>query len=298
MSQAINPTMRLAAVLGWPIGHSRSPQIMNAAFAALGIDALLVAIGVPPDGLAAAVAGLRSQRALGASVTIPHKLAVIALCDEISDAARAIGAVNCLQFAGEQLIGHNTDEGGFTDGLVASGWPKAAIASGGSRVNGPSRTGGPSRAVVLGAGGAARAVTYALRGAHEVDVIARRPNDVVWTAARPWTELELRDRFEHADLVIDCTSLGLGGPDEIAVTNALPLDALPPEAWVATLVYHRSTRLLERARELGHPTLDGRPMLVHQAARAFTIWTGQAAPIAIMTAALDDALGATSSLGS
>jgi shikimate dehydrogenase len=283
----VNPTTRLAAVLGWPIAHSRSPQIMNAAFSALGIDAVLVAIGVPPEGLATAVAGLRAQHALGASVTIPHKLAVVALCDEVSEAARTIGAVNCLQFTEDRLIGHNTDESGFIDGLIASGWPKAAIGGG------VSRAGGAARAVVLGAGGAARAVAYALRGAREVDVIARRPNEVVWTAARPWTEAELRDRFEHADLVVDCTSLGLGGPDEALVTDALPLDALPPAAWVATLVYHRPTRLLERARELGHETLDGRAMLVHQAARAFAIWTGQPAPIAIMTRALDDDLRST-----
>ena len=287
MTLAMNPSTRLTAVLGWPIGHSRSPKIMNAAFAALGIDAMLVAIGVPPDGLATAVAGLRAQRALGASVTIPHKLAVVALCDEISDAARTIGAVNCLQFVDDRLIGHNTDADGFSDGLIAAGWPEASIHGGTARAR------GSSRAVLLGAGGAARAVAHGLRGAADVDVIARRPDDVAWVAARPWTALELRERFAHADLVVDCTSLGLGGPDEITVTDALPLDALPPAAWVATLVYHRSTRLVERARALGHPTLDGRAMLVHQAARAFAIWTGRPAPIDVMTRALDDDLRGT-----
>lgn len=270
-----NPTTRLAAVLGWPISHSRSPQIMNAAFSALGIDAVLVAIGVQPAGLAAAVAGLRAQGALGASVTIPHKLAVVALCDEVSAAATTIGAVNCLHIDGERLIGHNTDEGGFIDGLHAAGFAPRQ-----------------PRAVLLGSGGAARAVAYALR-AGAVEIIARRPDDVTWTTARPWTEDQLRESFSRADLVVDCTSLGLGGPDEVAVTDALPLAALRPEAWVATLVYHRSTRLLERAAGLGHPTLDGRAMLVHQAARAFAIWTGRAAPIAVMTRALDDDLRGT-----
>jgi shikimate dehydrogenase len=271
----VNPTTRLAAVLGWPIAHSRSPQIMNAAFSALGIDAVLVAIGVPPDGLAAAVAGLRAQQALGASVTIPHKLAVVPLCDEISDAAKTIGAVNCLHIDGPRLIGHNTDEGGFIDGLHAAGFAPRQ-----------------PRTVVLGAGGAARAVAYAMREG-SVDVFARRPDEVTWTAARPWTEDELRASFARADLVVDCTSLGLGGPDEHPVTDALPLDALPAEAWVSTLVYHRATRLLARARELGHPTLDGRAMLVHQAARAFTIWTGHPAPIEVMARALDDDLRAS-----
>lgn len=268
----MNPTTRLAAVLGWPIGHSRSPQIMNAAFSALGIDAVLVAIGVPPEGLAAVVAGLRAQHALGASVTIPHKLAVVGMCDEVSEAARTIGAVNCLHIDGDRLIGHNTDEGGFIDGLYAAGFAPRQ-----------------PRAVLLGSGGAARAVAYALR-AGSVEVIARRPEDVTWTTALPWTDDQLRASFAGADLVVDCTSLGLGHHDEIPVTDALPLDVLPPAAWVATLVYHRTPRLLERARELGYPTIDGRAMLVHQAARAFTIWTGQAAPIAVMTRALDDDL--------
>jgi len=271
----VNPGTRLAAVLGWPITHSRSPQIMNAAFAALSIDAVLVAIGVPPEGLTAAVAGLRAQHALGASVTIPHKLAALALCDEVTPAASTIGAVNCLHIDGERLIGHNTDAAGFTDSLDAAGFPWKA-----------------PRVVLLGAGGAARAVAYAMRhGA--VEVIARRPEEATWIDARPWTAEALRTAFGHADLVVDCTSLGLGGPDELAVTDALPFDVLAPAAWVASLVYHRPTRLLERARETGHPAVDGRGMLVHQAARAFTIWTGRPAPIDVMTRALDDDLRGT-----
>ena len=181
----MNPTTRLAAVLGWPIGHSRSPQIMNAAFSELGIDAVLVPIGVPPEGLAAAVSGLRAQQALGASVTIPHKLAVVALCDEISDAAITIGAVNCLHIDGARLIGHNTDEGGFIDGLHAAGFAPRQ-----------------PRVIVLGAGGAARAVAYAMRSG-SVEVFARRPEDVMWTTARPWIEDELRTSFARADLVVD-----------------------------------------------------------------------------------------------
>jgi shikimate dehydrogenase len=273
---AIRGTTRLAAVLGWPVEHSRSPQIMNAAFAASGIDAVLVPIGVPPDGLGAAVAGLRAMQALGASVTIPHKLAVAALCDELSPAAKAIGAVNCLHIDGDQLIGHNTDEGGFSDGLVAAGF----------QIRG-------TRTVILGAGGAARAVAYGMRGGRAIEVIARRPSEVTWAPAWPWDDEHLRDCFRRADLVVDCTSIGLGGADELTATDALPLDALPAKAWVSTLVYHRETRLLERARERGHSTVDGKRMLAHQAARAFTIWTGLPAPIEVMTRALDDDLRGT-----
>lgn len=272
----IRGTTRVAYVLGWPVDHSRSPQLLNAAFAAADVDAVLVPLGVPPDGLAAAVAGLRATRALGASVTIPHKLAVASLCDELSPTARAIGAVNCLELAGDRLIGHNTDAGGFLDGLVAAGFD----------VRG-------KRCVLLGAGGAARAVAYGLRGARAIEVIARRPDDVAWATAWPWTDEHLTSAFGRADLVVDCTPIGLGRPgaaDEDAVTLRLPLDALRPDAWVATLIYHRVTRLLERARARGLRTLDGRAMLVHQGARAFQLWTGQPAQVDVMTRALDDDL--------
>lgn len=268
----ITGTTRIAAVLGWPVEHSRSPAMLNAAFTADQIDAVMVPIAVQPDGLAAVVAGLRAASALGASVTIPHKLAVAKLCDELSAEAKAVGAVNCLQI-GEQLIGHNTDCDGFLDALGA-----AAFELRGKRV------------ILLGAGGAARAVAYGVRGGRAVEVIARRPADIGWAQAWPWTEENLRDCFARADLVVDCTSACMDPTTDAAFTESLPLDALPTGAWVATLVYHRPTNLLERATSLGHSTLDGRAMLVHQGARAFTIWTGMPAPVAVMTRALDQSL--------
>jgi len=273
---AISGTTRLAGVIGWPVEHSRSPQILNAAFEIAGIDAVLVPIGVPPPGLAPVIAGLRALRALGASVTLPHKLAAAALCDELTPAAGAIGAANCLHFDDGRLIGHNTDESGFADGLRAAGFERP-----------------DARAVLLGAGGTARAVAYALR-AGRVEVIARRPEQVVWTLARQWSPEALRESFASADLVVDCTQVGLSGNDaEQEFVDQLPLDALRPEAWVASLVYHRQTLLVERAGARGHSTLDGRVMLVHQAARAFTIWTGMPAPIDAMTRALADSLRGT-----
>ena len=108
----ISGKTRVAAVLGWPVEHSRSPAMLNAAFAVDQIDAVLVPIGVPPESLATIVGALRAMHApqvLGASVTLPHKVAVAALCDELSPAARATGAVNCLQFVDDRLVGHNTD---------------------------------------------------------------------------------------------------------------------------------------------------------------------------------------------
>ena len=119
----ISGTTKLAAVLGWPIEHTRSPAMLNAAFIADRVDAVLVPIGVTPEELPAAVAGLRAMKAIGASVTLPHKLAVARLCDELSPAAKAIGAVNCLELARDdgRLIGHNTDCDGFLDALTAAG---------------------------------------------------------------------------------------------------------------------------------------------------------------------------------
>jgi len=245
--------------------------MLNAAFSAQHIDAVLVPIGVPPEKLTAVVGGLRAMRAFGASVTVPHKLAVAALCDELAPQAKAIGAVNCLAFNDDRIVGHNTDCDGFTDGVIAAGCELRG-----------------KRAIVLGGGGAARAVAYGLRAARAVEIVARRSVD--WAKAWPWTDENLRDCFARADLVVDCTSAGLAPQSDADLTDSLPLDNLPTGAWVATLVYHRKTKLLERASSLGHSTLDGKAMLVHQGARAFEIWTGTAAPIDIMARALDASL--------
>jgi shikimate dehydrogenase len=272
---SITGTTRVAAVLGWPVEHSCSPILLNAAFAAARVDAVLVPVGVPPDGLSAVIAGLRAMRMLGASVTVPHKLGVAEHCDVLSPAAREIGAVNCLALEGSRLVGHNTDAPGFADALAAAGFDARG-----------------KRCVLLGAGGAARAVAHALTAA-QLDVIARRPEDTTWTRAQPWRSDVLTAAFARADLVVDCTPAGLAAASDAAFVDALPLEALPESAWIATLVYHRRTSLLERARTRGHSTLDGRGMLVHQGARAFEIWTGLPAPLAVMRRALDEALDRT-----
>jgi shikimate dehydrogenase len=272
----IRGTTRVAAVIGWPVEHSRSPQMFEAAFAAAGLDAVMIPIGVPAEAFAQVIGALRAMRALGACVTLPHKLAAAALCDELTGAARAIGAVNCLHIAGDRLVGHNTDCHGFSDALAAAGLAPRGLGC-----------------VLLGAGGAARAVAHGLElaGAGPIDVIARAPERVTWTAARGWTADELRAAFARADLVVDTTPVGLAdSAADLAAVDALPLDALRPGAWVATLVYHRRTRLLERAAAHGHPTLDGRGMLVHQGARAYAIFTGAPPPVEAMQRALDAAL--------
>ena len=250
---------RRAFVIGWPIEHSRSPAMMNPALRALGVDAAMERLAVHPDELARIRGELRTDPPLGVSVTIPHKEAVVALCDERSAEVDAIGAANCLEFRDGTVIAHNTDAGGFVDSLGFS----------------------PHHAVLLGAGGAARAVAYGLSGSH-VDVVARRPAS--WCASHAWSELP--HLLARADLLVDCTSVGLDSTAELDV----PLHALPKDATVATLIYHQRTKLLERASALGYSTLDGRGMLVHQGARALAIWTGKPAPIEVMSRALDDSL--------
>lgn len=274
----IRGSTRVAAVIGWPVEHSRSPQMFEAAFAAAAMDAVMIPIGVPPESLATIVDALRAMRALGASVTLPHKLAAVALCDELSPDAKAIGAVNCLRLYGAHVMGHNTDCHGFTDGLVAAGFDPEG-----------------KRCVILGAGGAARAVAYGLRSANAaaIDVIARRPQRVAWTTARPWTPVELRGSFARADLVVDATPMGLAEDGDAATVETLPLGDLRAGGWVSSLVYHQRPLLLERAAARGHSTVDGRGMLVHQGARAFAFWTGAAPPIQAMQRALNAALDGT-----
>ncbi|MEZ4361452.1 MAG: hypothetical protein R3B48_14795 [Kofleriaceae bacterium] len=272
------PALRAAYVLGYPIQHSLSPTLYNAAFAELRIAAHMTALAVEPARLSETLTGLRGTRFLGASVTLPHKESTAALCDELSSAARTIGAVNCLEIEGKRLIGHNTDADGFSDALAEAG-----VSLKGKRV------------ALLGAGGAARAVAYGAREARAIEVIARRSHDVRWAVTWPWNEETLLEVFARADVVVDCTSTGLSAEGEEAFVELLPLAALRRGSTVMSLVYHRQPLLLARAAALGLATLDGLSMLLHQGARSFKIWTQQEAPVQIMLDALLGALPGRSS---
>jgi shikimate dehydrogenase len=264
----VGASTRLAAVLGWPVAHTRSPLMHNAAFAALGVDAVFVALPAAPPDLAAVVRGLAAVGALGASVTVPHKHAVIGLCDHVEPPADRVGAVNCLAFEGGAVVGHNTDAGGFVDGLRADGIDPAG-----------------RRAVVLGGGGAARAVATGLVDAGAtVIVVARRPQAITWCRAHPWTALA--GELERAELLVDATSAALDDAGDRALAEQVPLVSLPDGAAVASLIYHRRPELLRRAADRGLITADGLPMLLYQGARAFSIWTGRPAPIEVMRTAL------------
>lgn len=276
---------RVYGLLGWPVAHSRSPAMLNAAFSATGFDGTYVRFPVEPHDLADAVRGLRALGVAGANITVPHKSAVLALLDSVDDEARGIGAVNTIvRLAhapgreGALLHGANTDVGGLVRALEEAG----AVLSG-------------SRALVLGAGGAARAAVYGLAraGAH-VTVAARRAE-----AARSLCgdvlalsdAAALREALARADLVVQATSATMHAGDDRAArafVDALPLDALRPGALVTDLVYApRDTALLVAARTHGARTLDGTAMLLHQGALAFELWTGLRAPLDVMRAALD-----------
>ena len=264
-------------VLGWPVAHSRSPAMHNAALAALGMhDWRYQRLPVPPALFAETTRALGSAGFLGANVTIPHKHAALLLATEASPAAREIGAANTLSFAADgTIMAANTDAPGVIAAL--------------ERV-----TGMPAhpRALVLGAGGSARAVVWALReaGASEVSVWNRTP-ERARTLAR---ELGVRATAapEPADLLVNCTSVGLQASPgvERSATEAealnqlgLTFDQVGSYSYVVDLVYRSgSTQLLAAARAHGARTVDGLEVLVAQGALSFELWTGRTAPLELM----------------
>lgn len=265
---------RLACVLGHPASHSASPALFSAAFAASGIDARYLAFDVPAKDLTEAVSALRLFGTLGASITAPHKQSVLALCDEVDARARSVGAVNTLVIGDDRRItGHNTDIAGFSDALQ-----EVAPDARGS-------------AVVLGAGGASRAVVCALeeRG-FSCAVVARRMKQAEELAplgarAVAWTANVLEEELAQAAVLVDATSAELDAEPQWPST--IPVERLPQGATVASLVYHRDPVLLKTARSRGLRTMDGKRMLVLQAAHAFFLMTGQPAPVSVMAAAVE-----------
>jgi shikimate dehydrogenase len=276
-------------VLGWPVAHSRSPALHNAAFASLGMDGWRYqALPVPPALFAETTRALGQSGFVGANVTIPHKRAALALADGASQAASAIGAANTLTFAPDGTIAaENTD----APGLIAA-------------LEQPPRG---MRALVLGAGGSARAAAWALReaGASEVSVWNRTPERAEALAR----DLGVRavKKARSADLLVNCTSVGLerlGEPpptamvgvepsaSELAELNQLGLtfDQVGEYSYVVDMVYRTgSTPLLAAARRHGRRTLDGLEILVAQGALSFELWTGRRAPLDVMRRSVREA---------
>ena len=266
------PAHTRLGVLGWPVAHSRSPQIQNAALAAVGLDSWRYQLlPVPPELLAETVTALAPAGFRGVNVTIPHKEAALGLASSASARARAIGAANTLTFGdgSAEIEADNTDAPALIDAL-----PFAADGK---------------NALVLGAGGSARAAVWALldAGAGKVWVWNR-------TAERARNLADelgatVAETAEPADILINCTSVGLDGGD--ATFKALPLvaDDLRRYECVIDLVYtHSETPLIRAARERGLKTVEGLELLVRQGALSFERFTGRQAPLEVMRAAAVD----------
>ena len=267
----IGGATRVAGIIGWPVEHSLSPAMHNAAFAALGLDWVYVAFPVHPDRVPEAVRGLAAAGCAGLNVTIPHKGAVIAVCSSVSPAVEAIGAANTLVPDGQ---------GGFrADNTDAAGFARALDEQAPMRLDG-------AEVLVIGAGGAARAVVFALRerGAR-VRVSNRTPERAAELGEPvPFTREALDAAAARSALVVNTTSLGLHGPD---VPPELPLSGIGVGQVVADIVYRPGgTPWLAAAAARGARPVDGLGMLLHQGAAAFEQWTGQAPPVAVMREAL------------
>jgi shikimate dehydrogenase len=261
--------MPLAGVLGWPVAHSRSPVMHEAGYAALGLsDWRYQLLPVPPELFAETVRALPGAGFAGANVTIPHKQAALALADAATPSARAIGAANTLTFAaaGARIEAENTDAPGFLDAL-------------------PRDPAGAS-ALVLGAGGSARAVVWALRDAGAADVM-------VWNRTPARAErlcAELGGRAvatpAPADLLVNTTSVGLRAGQDPFKELPLTADDLRGYLCLVDLAYAtRPTALTTAARAAGVEVVDGLDVLVRQGARSFERWTGRAAPLDVLRAA-------------
>jgi shikimate dehydrogenase len=266
----------LAGIIGYPLGHSVSPAFQQAALDHHGMDARYEAWVTPPEELAGRLHSLRGPDMLGASVTVPHKEAVIRYLDRLTPEARRTGAVNTIVHTDGGLEGHNTDMPGFL---------RALREDGGLEPSG-------RRALLLGAGGAARAVAFALVGQGIAGLsIANRTveraqslvSDLDTSIATAMTlDAAALSAPDGWDLVVNCTTLGMlhsAGESE----TPIPANVIPPDALVCDLVYNpQETPLLRAAAQAGARTLGGLPMLVYQGAEAFRLWTGREPPIDVM----------------
>jgi len=270
-------------LIGHPVAHSLSGAMQQAAFDSLGIDATYELWDRTPIMLAAAIEELRGEDMLGANVTIPHKERVAPMVDRQTDDAHITGAVNTITREGRRLIGHNTDVPGF----------KVAL----DRLVGKQKM--PRQAVVLGAGGGARAVVYGLitEGFQRIVVFNRhlhRAEGLVKHFGRSAAHMELRAMPWHASIIeselaktrvlVNATSIGLTNEED----SPIPAEALHGDLLVLDLIYAR-TKLLRDAAAAGATVADGELMLLHQGAAAFTLWTGQPAPLELMQQKLAEA---------
>ena len=282
----INGATKIVGVLGWPVSHSLSPAMHNAAFAALQLNWVYIPLPLAPEHIGSAVSSLQALNFVGANVTIPHKQGVMRYLDQIDAGARAIGAVNTIVVRPDGVYGYNTDEFGFLQSLLEAGFdPQGA------------------RCLVLGAGGAARATAFSLanagasaiavynrtveRAAFLVDDLHAMFNQTKFSF-ESLSNQSLEAAGQSFDLVVNTTSVGMTPRSE---TTPWPEDIPLPQAVICDLVYNPpKTHFLSQAEASGLKTIDGVGMLVHQGARAFEIWTEQRPPTDLMRRIVVDGL--------
>jgi shikimate dehydrogenase len=273
----ISGSTRILGVIGHPVAHTASPAMHNAAIAALGLDYAYMAFHVEPECLHEAIAGMRALEIAGLNVTVPHKQEVMQCVDEVSKEAVVIGAVNTIANRDGRLVGYNTDAFGFIESLKRDGGMETL----------------PAQVALLGAGGAARAILYALLERPEVERVLLL-NRTVAKAEALAADLDQNDTVEvgsmadsgiaDAGLVINSTSVGMHpneGESPLVDASLLHADML-----VADIVYKpQKTRLMEEAEAVGAKSINGLGMLAWQGARSFEIWTGIMPPVDRMIAA-------------
>ncbi len=272
-------TSRLYGILGHPLAHSLSPAMQNAAFAAAGIDALYVPIAVSPDRIRAALRGLKFSGFSGFNVTVPYKQTVLPFLDRVSPSARAAGAVNTIVADPKtgRWTGHNTDVYGFLELLV-----RARISFAGKRI------------LLLGAGGAARAVLSAI-ASRSGSIMIRNRTPLRAVRLRALQPSPIRQKIHIIrndanlaasgpfDLIINSTSVGLKSRDRLD----LPSHVFDGAGAAVDLIYNPAvTPFIRAARRAGYHAVNGVDMLLHQGARAFELWTRRPAPVAAMRRAL------------
>ena len=275
---------RICGIIGDPVEHSMSPVMHNAAFEALGLDYVYLPFHVQGEELKEAINGIRALNIVGLNVTIPHKMAVIPFLDKLDPLAERMGAVNTIANENGALAGYNTDASGFLQALRAQG-----IEPDGKSI------------VILGAGGAAKGISFILAGAGASLVILNRTlsraEELASQIARYYhqkveamtlNEANLKRAFERVDVLVNTTSVGMV-PD--VDRTPVPGNLLNSHLAVSDIVYNPlETRLLREAKAAGARTIDGLDMLVWQGALAFEKWTGRKAPFEIMKQAALKAL--------
>lgn len=283
MSRGILGTTKILGVMGFPVSHSLSPVMHNAAIAAMGLDYVYVPLSIPVQNLPAAIAGIKAIESVqGFNLTIPHKVEVIPLLDEVIPIALAVGAVNTVKRVGDRLVGTNTDVAGFLEPLkqLQCDWKNMP-------------------AIILGGGGAAKAVVAACLelGCPMIHVVGRDPKKLkkfhgTMTSqlrdynlrVHPWSSIP--HLLEVVGIVINATPIGMGSDPHTPITEA-EMALLPSHAIAYDLIYTpRPTKFLQMASARGLKAIDGLEMLIHQGAIALEFWLDQPVPIDVMRQAL------------